>query len=216
MHMMGAHAYGKLLVDRLEYGDADEGDSQLWDVRAWYGGDYRKLWFETEGEGGAGDAPDVAELQLRYDRTFAPFWSWQAGIRHDLRQHAEDTSYLAVGLHGLAPQWLETDLSAYLSDDGDLSVRAELEYDLLITQRLILQPHLELDASMSRVDGVDLGRGISGSEAGLRLRYEIRPELAPYLGVRWERSWGNTRDLRRAAGEPTSSTSLVIGVRAWF
>lgn len=214
--MMGGHAYWMALLERFEYGAGDDHDSYLWDAQAWYGGDYKKLMFKTEGEGATGESADSAELQLLYGRLVAPFWTLQTGVRHDVRPGADDVSYAVLGVQGLAPQRFETDLSAFLSDDGDVTLRAEFEYDLLLTQRLLLQPRLELNASLSDTPQLGLASGLTHSEAGLRLRYQIRREFAPYLGVRWERLHGGTHDLARAQGEPGSSTSLVLGLRAWF
>jgi copper resistance protein B len=216
MPVMDDENYALLAIDRLEYGDGDEGESLLWDAQAWYGGDVSKLWVETEGEGPTGESLEVAELQVLYDHAFSPFWSWRAGVRYDVRPGSEDTAYLTLGLQGLARQWFETDVALFLSEDGDLSLRGELEYDLLLTQRLILQPRLELDVSASDVAGRGVGSGISATAAGIRLRYEIRRELAPYVGVRWEQLYGDTRDMARDLGEPTSSTSFVVGITAWF
>lgn len=214
--MMGDQTYAMVLIDRLEYGDSDDGDSRLWDAQAWYGGDYNKLWFKTEGEGATGEAMESMEFQGLYSRIFSPFWSWQAGVRHDVRPSEPDMSYAALGLQGLAPQWFETDVALFLSEDGDMSLRGEFEYDLLLTQRLILQPRLEFNASADDVPELHVASGLNSTEAGLRLRYEIRREIAPYLGVRWERKYGDTRDMAEAAGEPTSKTSFVLGIRAWF
>lgn len=214
--MMGDHPYGMVLIDRLEYADSDDGNSRSWDAQAWYGGDYQRIYLETEGEGATGEAVDAAEVRLLYDRLFAPFWSWRAGARYDLRPGAADVGYVSFGIQGLAPQWFETDLAAFVSEDGDVTLRGEVEYDLLFTQRLILQPRLELNVALQEVAELGIGSGLTTSEAGLRLRYEWRPEIAPYLGVSWHRAWGDTRDLARADDEPTSRTSLVLGIRAWF
>jgi copper resistance protein B len=214
--MMGERPFWMVMLDRFEYGDSDDGDNRLWDAQAWYGGDYNKLYFKTEGEGNTGEALETAELQLLYDRLIAPFWSLQAGVRHDVRPSAADVSYVAFGVQGLAPQWFETDVAAYVSEDGDVSVRGEFEYDLLLTQRLVLQPRLEINASLDDAPELGIANGLNSTEVGLRLRYEMRREFAPYVGVRWERLYGDTRDLASAEGEPLSKTSLIIGVRAWF
>lgn len=216
MHSMGGHPYGMAVIDRLEYGDSSDADTYLWDVQAWYGGDYNKLAFKTEGEGETGESAGETELQVLFDRLFAPYWTAQAGVRYDVRAGEPDVGYAVVGLQGLAPQWFETDLALFVSEDGDVSARAEFEYDLRLTQRLILQPQAELDASFGDVPELGLASGLSRSEAGLRLRYEIRREFAPYVGVRWERLHGDTADLARAAGKSRSMTSLVVGLRAWF
>lgn len=216
MPTMGDAVFGMVAVDRLEYGTGNQGESRLWDLQAWLGGDYRKLWVETEGEGPVGGSLEVAELQLLYDRTISPFWSLQVGARHDLRPGEADVSYVSLGVQGLAPQWLETDVSLFVSEDGDPSVRGELEYDLLLTQRLVLQPRLELTVNGADAPAVGAGSGLASTEAGIRLRYEVRRELAPYIGVRWERLYGDTRELARDEGERVSSTWFVVGVRAWF
>lgn len=214
--MMGDHNFWMVMLDRFEYGDSDDGNSRLWDAQAWYGGDYNKLYFKTEGEGNTGEALEAAEAQLLYDRLIAPFWSLQAGVRHDVRPSEADVSYATFGIQGLAPQWFEADLAAYLSEDGDVSLRGEFEYDLLLTQRLVLQPRFEVSASLDDVPQLGIASGLNSTEAGLRLRYEIKREFAPYVGIRWERLHGDTRDFARAEGEPRSRTSLVIGLRAWF
>ncbi len=216
MPMMGDQHFWMVLLDRFEHGESDDGDSRLWDAQGWYGGDYNKLYFKTEGEGATGEALEEAELQLLYDRLVAPFWSLQAGVRHDVRPSEADVSYATIGVHGLAPQWFETDLALYLSEDGHVSLRGEFEYDLLLTQRLVLQPRLEVNASLDDVPRLGLASGLNSTEAGLRLRYEIRRQFAPYLGVRWKRLHGDTRDFARAEGEALAKTSFVVGLRAWF
>ena len=216
MPVMDNHPYSLVLVDRLEYGDSDDGDNLLWDVQGWYGGDYNKLWVKSEGEGLTGESLEVIETQVLFNRTFSPFWGWQAGVRYDALPGGEDTAYAVFGAQGLAPQWFETDVALFISEDGDVSLRGEFEYELLLTQRLVLQPRLEVNASLGDVPEQGLGTGLTSTEAGLRLRYEIRREIAPYIGVRWESLHGETRDIARAAGESPSSTSLVLGIRAWF
>lgn len=216
MPMMDSEPFWMLAIDRLEYGDGDEGASRLFEVQGWYGGDYHKLWIESEGEGPTGESLELAELQVLYDRTVSPFWSLRAGARHDIHPGGEDVTYATLGFQGLAPQWFEAEVNAFVSEDGDLSLRGEAEYDLLLTQRLILQPRLELNVSADDVPELGVGSGISSTEAGIRLRYEIRREIAPYIGVRWERLYGDTRDLARQDDEPASSTWFVVGIKAWF
>jgi copper resistance protein B len=215
MPMMGDQPFWMIMLDRLEYGDGDHGDDVSWEAQGWYGGDYHKLWVESEGHLESGNLDD-GEVQLLYDRTVSPFWSTQVGIRHDFQSDTPDVSYLSVGVQGLAPQWLETDVAAFVSEHGDVSLRGELEYDLRLTRRLILQPRLEINASLGDAPDAGLGDGLNSTQAGVRLRYEIRRELAPYLGIRWSRLHGDTRDLATAAGEPGSITQFVIGVRAWL
>ncbi|HEX7034338.1 MAG TPA: copper resistance protein B [Pseudomonadales bacterium] len=217
MAHLDAEPYGMLALDRLEYGESNDGDTLRWDAEGWYGGDYNKLWLEVDGHGSPGESPERTELALLYDRMFSPFWSWRTGLAYDVRGHGQpDIGYLVLGLQGLAPHWFETDAALYLSEDGDVALRAELEYDLRLTQRLVLQPRVEFDLWSDDVPDAGVGRGLSSSELGLRLRYEIVRELAPYIGVQRERRHGDSRDFARAAGEPVSRTSLVIGIRAWL
>lgn len=207
--------YWMVLVDRLEARFADEFDSYVWDMQGWYGGDYKRLWIKTEGEGEQGESPENAELQALYSRRFAPFWDWQLGVRHDFEPRP-DRTHLVLGLQGVVPYEFEWDSALFLSNEGDLTARLEVEYDLRITQRLIIQPRLELNAAASDIPELDLGSGVNNSELGLRLRYEISRELAPYIGVAWEQRYGDTKDFARQAGEPASVTSFVVGIHGWF
>ena len=213
--MPGMGHYGKLLSDRLETGFADELDTYVWDVQGWYGGDRNRLWIKTEGEGEQGNAPEDAEVQLLFSRMFAPFWDWQVGARHDFKPEP-DRSQLVFGIQGVVPYEFEVDTALFVSEEGDVTARFEAEYDLKITQRLILQPRFELNASFSDVSEIGVGTGINNTELGLRLRYEVRREFAPYIGIAWQQRYGNTADYARAEGEQNSVTSLLLGVRAWF
>ena len=120
------------------------------------------------------------------------------------------------GVQGLAPYWFEVDAAAFVSDDGDVSARLEAEYELFLTQKLILQPRAELDFAVQDVPELGIGSGLSTAEAGLRLRYEFRREFAPYIGVSWRRAFGETADFTRADGEDVESISFVAGLRLWF
>lgn len=205
-----------LLIDRLEYGVPDGSDNYLWDAQGWVGGDYNKFWLKTEGEGPVNDgAPEDTEFQALYSRTITPFWNAQAGLRYDVNPDP-DRGFVVFGLQGLAPYRLESDTALFVSEDGDVSFRGEFEYELLLTQRLILQPRAEINISAQDVPEYGLGSGLNSTEIGIRLRYEIRREFAPYIGVRWERSYGETRDLAKSAGESTSATAFVVGFRAWY
>lgn len=213
---MDKKPFGMALIDRLEYGDGEGPNTYLWDAQGWYGGDYNKFWWKTEGEGPThGGGPEDTEFQALYNRTISPFWGAQAGIRYDTNP-GEDRGFAVLGIQGLAPYWFESDTALFVSEDGDVSFRGEFEYELLLTQRLILQPRLELNASANDVPEYGLGQGINNTEMGLRLRYEIKREFAPYIGVRWEQLYGETKDIAQRAGENTSNTSFVVGIRAWY
>ncbi len=205
----------KVMFDRLEARFPDDGGDAgwLWDAQAWWGGDLNKLWIESEGEGASGDVDD-ADLQILYSRAVTSYFDVQAGVRRDFEPDGK--TFAVLGLQGLAPYWFEVDLHGYVSDDGDVSADLEAEYELLLTQRLILQPRAELSVSASDVDDRAIASGFTNVEAGLRLRYEIRREFAPYVGVSWGKRLGGTADLVRAAGGEDEETAFVLGVRGWF
>ncbi|ATE65814.1 copper resistance protein B [Rhizorhabdus dicambivorans] len=211
----GAFRGSKLLIDRLEHRSVDGRDGYAWEGEGWYGGDYDRLWVKTEGEGGFGGAIESAEVQALWSRAIGPWFNLQTGLRYDFRPRP-DRAHLAMGVQGLAPYWFEVDVAAFLSDRGDLTARLEAEYDQRITNRLILQPSAEIELSAQNVPSVGISAGLSTIEAGLRLRYEVVPEFAPYLGLEYERAFGKTADSRRADGEKADSLAFVIGLRAWF
>jgi copper resistance protein B len=206
---------GKLLVDRLEARIRDGRDGYAWDAQGWYGGDIDKLWVKTEGEGEFGGGVEAAEVQALWSHAIGPFFDLQAGLRYDIRPRP-DRGYLVLGVQGLAPYWFEVDAAAFLSDKGDLTARVEAEYDQRITQKLILQPRVEFDLAAQDVPELGIGSGLSTAELGIRLRYEFKPQFAPYLGVEYERALGDTADFRRAGGEDVGGWSVLLGVRAWF
>jgi copper resistance protein B len=207
--------YWKALIDRLEMGYSDDIDTYVWDAQGWYGGDFDRLWIKTEGEGEQGKSPESAELQALFSRKFSPYWDWQLGVRYDFRPNPSRTQAV-IGLQGLIPYKFEWDSALFVSEEGDVTARLEAEYDLRITQRLILQPRVEVNAAASDVPDLGLGSGINNSELGIRLRYEIRRELAPYIGISWEKLYGDTADIAESEGEDTSKTFFVVGLRAWF
>lgn len=205
----------KILVDRLEAKIRDGRDGYAWDGEAWYGGDIDKLWIKSEGEGDFGKSPEAAEVQALWSHAIDPWFNLQAGVRYDFQPNPE-RSHLVLGVQGLAPYWFEVDGAMFLSDEGDLTARFEAEYDQRLTRKLILQPRVEFDLAAQDVPELDIGSGLSSAEAGLRLRYEFVPEFAPYIGVEYERAFGDTRDFRRAAGDDVGGFSLLVGVRTWF
>lgn len=203
-------------AERLEY-RSNEGDPQiLWDGQGWIGGDRNKFWVKTEGEYDFEEgAVEDAEVQALWSHAFSRYFDIQAGLRHDFAPGPE-RSYAVIGLNGLAPYWFEVDAAFFVSDKGDVFARAEVEYDLLLAQRLVLQPRAELNLAFQDVPENSLGAGLSTLEAGTRLRYEIKREFAPYIGVSWERGIGDTADFLRADGQDPASLSFVAGLRLWF
>ena len=211
----GAQLYGQVLVEQLEYQFQDGKDVMAWDAQAWYGGDYEKIRLKTEGSWKPGDSPGDAEVQLLYSRLLGYYWDLQGGVRHDFRPEPSRT-YGVIGLQGLAPGYFEVDVNGFVSEDGDFSARLKAEYDLLITQRLILQPKAEINIAASDVPELGVGQGLNDIELGLRLRYEITREFAPYVGLTWHRKLGETANFARNEGEDVDEFALLAGVRFWF
>lgn len=212
--MHGSMQTGMVMVERLEARLGEGHDGWLWDAQAWYGGDIDKVWFKTEGEGELSGPVEDAEVQLLWSHAIGPFWDLQAGARLDLEPEAR--SHLVLGVQGLAPYMLHVDAAAFVSDRGDLTGRVEAEYDQKLTQRLILQPRIEVELAAQDIPERGIGAGLTKIEPGLRLRYEIKREFAPYIGVEYEAKLGQTADLARVAGEDPDAFKLLIGVRAWF
>jgi copper resistance protein B len=211
----GGYTGYMVLFDRLEYRALDGGDGYAWDAEGWYGGDYNRLWLKTEGEGEFAEAVEFAEVQALYSRAINPWFNLQTGVRYDIKPEPSRTHFV-LGVQGLAPYWFEIDAAVFFSDEGDVTGRLEAEYDQRITNRLILQPRVELDLAAQDVPELGIGSGLASAEAGLRLRYEIKREFAPYIGVQYERSFGETADFVRAADGEVDSWSALLGLRSWF
>lgn len=186
-----------------------------WEGEAWYGTDEHRLVVKTEGEGLRGAAVEHAEVQALYSRPVTLYGDLQAGVRQDL-QPGPDRTYATVGFESLFPYWFEAEGALFLSQKGELSARFEGSYDLRLAQRLVLQPRAELNLSAQDVRSQEIGSGLSDAELALRLRYEIRREFAPYVGVVWVRKFGDTARFARADGHGVEETRLVAGLRAWF
>jgi copper resistance protein B len=195
-----------------------------WDAQFWYGGDINKLWLKTKGEGEFDGELEHAEVQALWSRAIDPWFDMQLGVRHDFRagpqtSHqvaAEQRTHAVLGVQGLAPYWIEVEGMLFLSTKGELTARFEAEYDLRITQRLVLQPALELDFSFQNIPEIGVGAGLSTAEIGARLRYEIEPNFAPYVGVQYERGFGNTARFTRSVGRKVGGWNLLVGIRTWF
>lgn len=212
----GGMRTGMVLIERLEARIPTEGGEEgyLWDAQAFYGGDINRLVIKTEGEGAFGGELEDAEIQALYSRAIGPFFDLQAGVRFD--PEPDTRSHLVVGVQGLAPYMFHVDSALFLSDRGDLTARIEGEYDQRITQQLILQPRIEAELSAQDIAERGIGAGVTKIEAGLRLRYEIEREFAPYVGIEYEAKLGETADIARTAGEDAAGFKLLIGLRAWF
>ena len=205
---------GKVLLDQLDWRDTDGATAFAWDAQAYYGTDYDKLWLKTEGERAAGTTED-ARVEVLWDRIVSRWWNAQAGVRHDFGT-GPSRDWLAIGLQGLAPYFFEIEATAYLGDAGRTAARVKAQYELLFTQRLILTPEVELNLYGKDDPERRIMSGPSDAEISLRLRYEIRREVAPYVGVAWIHRFGQTADLVRAPGEDPSDVEALAGIRIWF
>lgn len=186
-----------------------------WDGEGWWGGDINRLVVKSEGEARFDRRVAAAEVQFLYSRAIGPYYDLQSGVRQDLGASVRRT-YASIGVEGLAPYWFETEGTLFVSDKGDLLARAEAWYDQRITQRLVLQPRVELNLAAQDVPEQRIGKGLSTAELGLRLRYEIRREFAPYLGMSWDRKVGRTADYARRDGDGRGGAAAVFGMRGWF
>lgn len=203
----------KIMANIFEYQNQNGQDGYRWEGEAWFGGDLDRLVIKTEGEGRR-DIDD-AEVQALYSRAVGPYTDVQVGLRHDIEPNPSRT-YLAFGVESLLPYWFEADAALFIGERGQVLGRLGGSYDFQLTQRLVLQPRAELNLAAKSDAAIGIGSGLSDAEVGLRLRYEIMREFAPYVGVSWERSFGDTSDYARAAGDRAETTSFVVGLRAWY
>ena len=196
-----------------DYGRADGADVWGWDADAWIGGDASKFRLTSQGEAHDG-AVETAEIEALYTVPVSDFFEAKAGVRYDVEP--DDRAYLTAGVIGLAPYFFETDAAAYLSEDGDLSARLTQEFDLLLTQTLVLTPEVEIEAFAQDVPELNVGAGFSSVRAELTLRWEITRKFAPFVRLEYERALGETAGLARAAGEDVETSSVRAGLRVWF
>ncbi len=211
----GGARLGMILLNLAEYQVRSRRDGFRWDGEGWFGGDLNRLVVKSEGEGAVGEDVDDAEVQLVYSRAISPYFDLQGGIRYDFEPNPS-RSYGTIGFEGLAPYWFEAEGALFLSERADVLARLEGHYDQPITQRLILQPRAEFNLAAQNVPENGIGSGLSDVELGLRVRYEIRREIAPYLGVSWQHKVADTAKFARREGERVTSTSFVLGMRMWF
>lgn len=213
-HQHGTSLQRYWLLDRLEASDADDGTALGWDATAWMGGDLQRVWLRSEGEAVAGRI-EHGDMELLYGRSVRRWWDVLAGLRQDVGEGPSRT-WAAFGVQGLAPYKFEVAATAYIGQGGRTALRAEAEYDTLLTNRLILQWRAEANAYGKDDPLVGIGAGLSTVEFGARLRYEVTRQFAPYIGIEHDRGFGNTAELRRNAGNGAGDTRIVAGVRVWF
>lgn len=208
-----------ILAELLEFVPGGADRAARYDLLGWTGGASNRIWAKADGEHGTRSGNGSTELQLLYGRLLTPWWDGQLGVKLDTRYGggtSRTRASLAVGVQGLAPGWFEVEPTLFVSQHGDVSASLKASYDLLLTQRLVLQPRLETMLGAQEVPEFGIGSGLNDVDLGLRLRYEFRREIAPYVGFSWRRSFAGTADLARAAGEEVSDRSLVVGLRLWY
>lgn len=203
-----------VLADQFEWQADGRTNGLKWDQSGWVGRDRDRLWFRSEGhvdEGRVGDA----DAHILYGRAFARWWEVVGGIRQDFRPGDAQT-WAAFGVQGLAPYWFEVEATGYVGAGGRTAARVEVEYELLLTNRIVLQPRVEVNLFGKDDPARGIGAGVSDLDLGLRLRYEIRRELAPYAGLTWQRKLAGTADRARQEGHEVGGLRFVTGVRFWF
>lgn len=214
LHMHGSAPFGMLLIDQLEAFHGRDANGQNWEAEGWYGNDENKLWIRTEGERSRGKLED-GDVEAFWNHNIATFWSTQLGVRQELGE-GPNRSWAAFGVQGLAPYWFEVETTGYVGASGRTAARLRAEYEMLFTQRLILQPEAEINLYGKNDPQRRIGSGVSDVQFGLRLRYEIRRQFAPYIGVNWVRRTGTTADYARQDSQPVLDRQIVAGVRTWF
>ncbi len=220
MEMMRAPIYTYVAFDELEYLATGAETGYEVDGELWMGGDFHRAWVKLDGaRATAGDLERELEVQTLYSYATSPFWNVQAGIRGDYvgdEHGSEARGHVALGVQGLAPYWFEIEGFLFVSFQGDVSARFEATYETLLTQRLIVESELEVNAAFQEVPAFTLGSGLNDVGLGARMRYEIMREFAPYVGYRWMRSLGDTAALQRGTDGGGSRGAFVVGLHLWY
>lgn len=195
-------------ADKLEWRDSDEGTLMVWELDAWIGKDLNKLWIKSNGESLDGSV-EANEVDVLYSKAISPFWDLQMGLRHEFKpQPAQD--WVGIGVMGLAPYLFEIDANVFINEDSNINARLDAEYEYMFTQKVVLIPNIEMSFYSDDDNARGIVSGLASAEMGLRLHYEIKRELSPYIGVNLEKKFGNS------TVESTSETQLLLGLSFWF
>ena len=215
MEMADEEIMSGLLINRLErVKNSKDLYSSVYELQGWIGKDYERLVIKAEGDVSEDKLQD-SRTELLWSHAVSAYWNTQLGIRHD-RGVSPSQNWLAFGVQGLAPYWFDMDVTAYVAEQGHTALRLSAEYELLLTQKLILQPRFEANIYGAADDAREIGSGLSNTVAGVRMRYEIKREFAPYIGIDWTRKYGRTAEHAELAGANAQDTNLVAGLRVWF
>ena len=215
MKMADQHLFGSVLVDRLEWVHGNNANATAYEMQARYGTTYDKAVLKAEGDIKKGRFEE-ARTELLWSHAVSTFWDTQLGVRNDAGFGRPARNWVAFGVQGLAPYWFDVEATAYVGTNGRTALRLSSEYELLLTQRLILQPRIEANFYGKRDPDLAIGAGLSTATAGLRLRYEFSRQFAPYIGIERSQSFGATANMIEAAGGRRGETRVVAGVRFWF
>lgn len=213
-HKHGASRHSFWLLDQLEVSDTSDGTEIGWEGIGWVGSDINRLWLRSKGHALDGSV-ERGRIEALYGRPVLPWWDAVAGVRQDFGNGPSRT-WVAFGVQGLAPYFFEIEATAYVGESGRTALSVEAEYEMLLTNRMILTWAAEANA-FGKSDAEQLiGSGLSTVEFGLRLRYELTRQFAPYIGFEREWSYGETTDFRELAGHARDDNKWVVGVRLWF
>ncbi|MDR5751316.1 MULTISPECIES: copper resistance protein B [unclassified Caballeronia] len=214
MDMADDDVYHQILLNQLEYVKAAGGQGWAWDGEAWVGGDINRLWLKSSGERLYGKTDD-ARVEALISHAYSTYWNAQAGWRHDFG-NGPTRDWAAIGVEGLAPYFFNVQATGYIGTSGRTALQLKTSYDFLLSQKLFLTPEAEMNIYGKSDPEREIGSGISDIKLGLRLRFEVRREIAPYVGFVWGRRFGRTADFSRRDGEPVTDKELVVGVRLWY
>ncbi|MDE2280422.1 MAG: copper resistance protein B [Xanthomonadaceae bacterium] len=214
MDMADNAPLGMVVIDQLEAFHGRDANGLAWDAEGWYGNDTNKLWIRTEGERSRGRL-EGSDVEALWNHAVATYWGTQLGVRRDFGEGPKRT-WAAFGVQGLAPYWFELEATGYIGANSRTAARLRADYELLFTQRLILQPEAEVNLYGKDDPQHRIGSGVSDVQFGLRLRYEFHRQFAPYIGVNWVRRVGATAGYARQDHQPVLDRQIVAGIRIWF
>lgn len=206
--------FNALIVDRLESLSTGSKTFMTYDLQYWWGQTFNRALIRAEGDIDDG-AFQNARTELLWAHAADPNWDTHLGIRYD-KGFGPDRGWFAVGVQGVAPYWIYVEATAYVGEQGRTAFRLETEYDVLLTQKLVLQPRIEANFYGKKDPARALGHGLSDLSVGLRLRYEVWRELAPYIGIEWAGRFGDTADYLRSSGNRTDEVRAVAGIQFWY
>lgn len=212
LHLMDQHTYKALIVDHLEQVFTDDKESTAFEIKAWIGSDYNKLQLQTEGH--SEDGKTEAHSEVYWAHAISAYWDSLIGARFDSGDHTRE--WLGLGIQGLAPYLFYTSAKAFVNDQGRVAAELELKYELMFSQDLELEPKIKATLYSEKEEAFGEGAGLAELKTALRLKYHIKPEFAPYIGVEWQNLFGETADMAKQAGHSTGDTRYLIGLSFWY